>query len=129
MKLVLAFMLAVVLLSGCVSDADMASQNLSKAADMFEVDRRIVFFNGITDKYILVVEGKCSLGNFDAARELSVTCKIGKDKYVKHFLGLSDNVSFFSEQVDPVGVNVYNYRVIFKPASVIPEIELATPKE
>jgi len=38
-------------LTGCVSDADVASENLSKSAEQFEINRRIVFFNGITDKY------------------------------------------------------------------------------
>ena len=42
---------------GCSSDATIASQNISKAADMFEIDRRIVFLNGITDTYLLSIEG------------------------------------------------------------------------
>ena len=42
-------------LTACSSDADVASENLSKAADNFEVQRRIVFFNGITDEYRLTI--------------------------------------------------------------------------
>jgi protein involved in sex pheromone biosynthesis len=49
---------SVALLSACSSDAKTASDNLSKAADNFEVQRRIVFFNGITDKYLMTVEGR-----------------------------------------------------------------------
>jgi len=121
--LVLALM--VVALSGCYSsDADMASQNLSTAADNFEVVRRIVFYNGITGEYILVVEGLCSLGNYDATGELSVTCKTSPTEYKKHFLGLSDNVTYFAEQIDAVETNVFHYRVIFKPAVIIPDIEV-----
>jgi len=110
-------------LAACEKDADIASRNLSNAADMFEISRRIVFYNGITGNYILVVEGLCSLGNFDKARELSVTCKTGPREYKKHFLGLSDNVTFFAEQIDSANVSPYHYRVIFKPASIIPDIE------
>ena len=33
---------------GCSRDAQVASKNLSYAADNFELDRRIVFYNGIT---------------------------------------------------------------------------------
>lgn len=110
-------------LAACEKDADIASRNLSNAADMFEINRRIVFYNGITGNYILVVEGLCSLGNFDKARELSVTCKTGPREYKKHFLGLSDNVTFFAEQIDSANVSPYHYRVIFKPASIIPDIE------
>ena len=45
-------------LTGCVDDAQVASRNLSKAADNFEVPRRIVFYNGITGEYMLSIEGQ-----------------------------------------------------------------------
>jgi len=109
---------------GCASDADVASRNLSRSADMFEVQRRVVFYNGITGDYILVIEGLCSLGNFDAMGELSVTCKVGEGSYKKHFLGLSDNVTYFAEQIESRNVDLYHYRVIFKPETIIPDIDL-----
>ena len=122
----LVLLVALIVCAGCASDADVASRNLSKSADMFEVQRRVVFYNGITGDYILVIEGRCSLGNFDAYGELSVTCKVGEGSYKKHFLGLSDNVTYFAEQLEPVGVDVYHYRVIFKPETIIPDIDLET---
>lgn len=113
------------LIAGC-TDADVASRNLSKAADQFEVNRRIVFYNGITGGYMLTIEGLCSLGNKDKDRELSVTCKTGPSAYKKHFLGLSDNVTFFVEQMEPIAVGQYRYRVIFKPDVIVPDIDLKT---
>lgn len=110
-------------IAGC-TDADVASQNISKDADMFRINRRIVFYNGINGEYILVIEGFCSLGNFDADGELSVTCKTGDDSYKKHYLGLSDNVTYFSEQVDSAGVSADHYKVVFKPVTIIPDIEV-----
>jgi len=112
------------LLAGCNRPADVASYNLSRAADSFQVNRRIVFFNGITDKYLMSIEGLCSLGNNDKARELTVTCKTGHDSYKKHFLGLSDNVSFFAEQIDDQKVSTYHYRVEFRPQTIIPSISV-----
>lgn len=112
------------LLAGCNRPADVASYNLSRAADSFQVNRRIVFFNGITDKYLMVIEGLCSLGNNDKARELTVTCKTGHDSYKKHFLGLSDNVSFFAEQIDDQKVSTYHYRVEFRPQTIVPSISV-----
>ncbi len=109
---------------GCTSDADIASHNLSRAADQFEVSRRIVFYNGITGDYMLTIEGLCSLGNADKAREVSVTCKVGPGAYKKHFLGLSDNVTFFLEQVEPVAASPYHYRVVFKPLAIVPDIDI-----
>lgn len=115
-----------VLLSGC-SEADIASQNTSQAADKFEIVRRIVFYNGITGDYILVIEGLCSLGNNDPAGHLTVVCKTSATEYKKHFLGLSDNVTYFAEQIEPAQVNVYQYRVTFRPSAIVPDIDLQVP--
>lgn len=110
-------------LAGC-TDADIASTNLSKAADYFEVNRRVVFYNGITGDYMLTIEGLCSLGNMDPAKQLTITCKTGPSAYKKHFLGLSDNVTYFVEQLEPAAVSAYHYRVVFKPAAIIPDLEV-----
>jgi hypothetical protein len=118
-----ALIIGAVTLAGC-TDADVASSNLSKAADRFEIQRRVVFYNGITGDYILSIEGLCSLGNNDAAGTLTVTCKTGTNEFKKHFLGLSDNVTFFAEQIDGVSVDTYHYKVIFKPQSIIPDVDL-----
>lgn len=120
--LVVALVLTLGFAVACSSDADIASRNLSKDADNFKVLRRIVFYNGVTGEYILVVEGYCSLGNDDPARELSVTCRLG-NQYKKHFLGLSDNVTFFAEQIEAANVSTDHYKVIFKPATIVPDIE------
>lgn len=109
--------------AGCDSDADVASENLSKAAEQFEIERRVVFFNGITDKYMLTIEGRCSIEVDGADGQLEVTCKLGPNEYKKHFLGLSDNVTYFVEQLESVDVSVYHYRVIFKPETIIPDID------
>lgn len=121
-----AFLLvcSIVLVGAGCSDADIASENISRAADQFEITRRIVFYNGISGEYILTIEGLCSLGNYDSAGTLTVTCKTGRDSYKKHFLGLSDNVTYFAEQIEGANVSEYRYRVIFKPAAIVPDIDL-----
>lgn len=122
-KLLLAFIaLGLLALGACRPDAQVASHNLSKAADMFEIQRRVVFMNGITDTYMLSIEGRCSIE--DQTRQLEVTCKEGEGKFVKHFLGLSDNVTYFVEQLKTADVSVYHNRIIFKPQSIVPEIDL-----
>ncbi len=57
---------------------------------------------------------------------LEVTCKTGPAAYKKHFLGLSDNVTYFVEQMEPVAVSPYRYRVIFKPDLIVPDVRLST---
>jgi hypothetical protein len=108
-------------LAAC-DDAKIASANLSKAADNFEITRRIVFYNGITGEYMLVIEGLCA--QEPKERKLEVTCKTGPAAYKKHFLGLSDNVTYFSEQIEAAKVSTYHYRVIFKPAAILPSVEV-----
>lgn len=108
--------------STCAPQADVASRNLSTAADNFEIMRRVVFYNGITDAYILEVTGFCSIGNEDQAGRLSITCK-DAEGFQKHFLGLSDNVTFFAEQMAPVDVSSFHTRIMFRPQSILPDID------
>jgi hypothetical protein len=115
---------SLVALAGCTDEADTVSHNLSKSADNFEVQRRVVFFNGITDKYLLSIEGLCSIT--DDGSQLEATCKVGEGQYKKHFLGLSDNVSYFVEQTDAKFEDAYHYKVVFRPETIIPDIDLKT---
>src|SRR5690606_34346315 len=93
-----AAVLALVLLAavGCTSDADKASRNLSTAAEQFEVQRSIVGINGITDEILFEVEGRCSI---ERDGDLVVTCKHGPEDFRKHYVGLSDNVTFIATQL------------------------------
>jgi hypothetical protein len=125
-KLLLALCFGMSLcLTGCIdTDANVASKNLSEDADNFKINRRIVFINGMTDTYLMSIEGFCSLGNNDTAGRMSVTCKTGPGTYKKHYLGLSDNVTFFVEQLESAGVSTDHYKVTFKPSTIIPDISI-----
>lgn|SRR5690625_2892159 len=123
---VIILVLTSILLVAC-TEADTVNHNISKSADSFEVERRIVFFNGITDKYLLTIEGLCSL-DIEDKDTLRVTCKTDKNEYKRHYLGLSDNVSYFVEQIESADVDPFHYRVIFRPESIVPEIDIQTSK-
>jgi hypothetical protein len=115
----------VVVVGGCTSAADQANENLSKAADNFEVPRRIVGINGITDKVLFSVEGFCSLTN--DGNKLDVLCKVGNDGSVERTtLGLSDNVTYVSTQMGGKKVDLFRPRIIFRPETIIPNFELST---
>ena len=118
----LMLLIAMVMFTGCRRASDVASYNVSKDADQFRVYRRVVFYNGITDSYILMVEGFCSIETLNG--ELSLMVKTDDGKYLKHFLGLSDNVTYFAEQLDPSTVDTKHYSVVFKPSIIIPFVEL-----
>lgn len=119
---------AIIGLSGCASDADVAADNLSKAAEQFEIERRIVFVNGITNTYLFEITGRCSVetANSALANALEVTCKTGPSEYLKHYLGLSDNTLFSVEQLRGADVSAYNYKFIFKPETIIPDVDVVT---
>lgn len=122
--LALGAVAAVTLLSGCTDAATTANDNLSKAADNFEVPRRIVGINGITDKVLFTVEGFCSITN--DGRKLDVICKTKADGTVERTtLGLSDNVTYVSTQLSGVKVDLFKPRVIFRPETIVPNVDLS----
>ena len=124
MKKVYIFLigLALLTLAGCQDDAKVAKQNLSKAADNFEVLRRIVFYNTWTDTTMQVIEGKCSI---EYGKRVSVICKVGKgaNDVKNSLISLSGQVTVFVEQLESTNVSFYHYRRTFKPQSVIPDID------
>lgn len=124
-KVIVATLLGVAVmgLAACEDDAAIATRNLTKAADNFEVPRRVVFYNGITDTYMLSIEGFCSMDLNSSATAFNVICKTGSNEFVRNTLVLSDNTTAFVEQLNPVGVSSYHYRVTFKPQSILPDID------
>lgn len=116
--------LAALALSGCSTDADMASHNISKAADQFQINRRIVFYDAIQGAYLLSIEGRCSIRKDRADEQLEVTCKTSETQFKKHFLGISDNVTYFAEQLKDAEINLYHYKVIFRPSAIIPDVDI-----
>lgn len=114
----------VLALSACQQESEVAAYNVSQAAHNFEVNRRCVFYNGITGEYILTIEGLLSVT--DENKKLSVIVKTGPKGYKKHYLGLSDNVTYFCEQIEPVQADPYHYRVVFRPTTIIPDVEIKT---
>lgn len=129
MRKIFVYFAAIIAIAGaltaCSSKADVAAHNLSVQAEQFKIPRRIVAINGITDKYLLVVTGYCSVETTNSALggSLEITCQVKKDgetKYFKDFLGLSDNVSYTVEQLKNVDVSTSHYSVLFRPETIVP---------
>lgn len=125
MKKLIAVSAAIAALAGCHNDARVASANLSQAADNFEINRRVVFYNGVTGQYMLTIEGLCSVEPLsNPINRLAVICKTGPTTFKKHYLGLSDNVTYFVEHLEPTAASTYRYRVVFKPSSIVPDVDV-----
>ena len=56
--------------------------------------------------------------------EVEVPCKTGDNEYKKHYLGISDNVTYFVEQMDPVSVDTFHYKVQFRPEELLPDADV-----
>jgi hypothetical protein len=110
-------------MAGCSSDATVATENIKRAADNFEITRRVVFYNGITDRYMLSIEGRCSMDLNSGGTAFNVICKTGPSEYKRHTLVLSDSTSAFVEQLESANVSAYHYRVVFKPQSLLPDVD------
>lgn len=111
-------------LSACTSEADTADRNLSKAAENFEVPRRIVGINGITDKILFSVEGFCSYET--EGPTIDAICKNTDGSVSRTTLGKSDNVTFVVTQIGGTKVDLFNPRVIFRPETIVPDFDLST---
>jgi len=114
-------------LTGCISDADKASENIATAAEQFEVQRTIVGINGITGDTIFFAEGRCSFES--SGRRFDVTCRYGEDEYRKHVFVLGDQDSVSVTQEEAIDVSVYHTRVILKPENLLPEFDLEVGKQ
>jgi protein involved in sex pheromone biosynthesis len=123
-KLIILAVVLVVALTGCQSAADKANGNLSKAAENFEVARRIVGINGITDKVLFSVEGFCSYES--DGTDFEAICKQPDGSIERTTMHLSDNVTFVSTQMAGVHVSLFRSRIIFRPETIIPNFDLST---
>lgn len=120
LKITALALIVMTAITGCQRDSTIASHNVSVDADNFKVYRRIVFYNAIRGEYILEMTGYCSILADTTEQQLEAICKTGEDKYQKHYLGFSDNVTYTVEQLDYTPASKYHYKILFKPESIVP---------
>ena len=125
---VIGTMAALGLLSGCTSDADRATENVSTAAEAFEVQRTIVGINGISGETIFFAEGRCSF-EYPSDSRVDVICKYDSDEYRRHTFILGDQDSVVISQEKPIDVSEYHTRIILKPQNVIPEFDISVGED
>ena len=123
MKKIIMIMLAIVLmgvvLTGC-TQADRVSHNLSKEADNFNVVRQLTVINCIEGDVLFQMTGKMSIKADVADNQLEVIVENENGLYKKHFIGLSDNVTYVVEDLDITNVSKYRYTLNYNPKMWIP---------
>lgn len=115
--------ICLIFIVGC-TDATVVDNNLTKDADNFKVYRHIVFINNITGEYLLEITGYCNVTADIGDKQLETICKNDNGGYIKNFLGVNETTTYFVEQIDTKYVSDKNYKLIIKPSTLIPTIEV-----
>lgn len=119
---IMAALIIIVLmtLTGCTSEAEMVSHNVSKQADNFNVMRRLTVINTRTDKCILQMTGKISIE--DVTDGIAVLVEVDRKRgiYQKHYVYLNENTMYTVEDVTGVSVSRYAYEMEFMPQTLVP---------
>jgi hypothetical protein len=121
-KIFVALMLVIfiaIIFAGC-SEADRVSQNLSLEADNFNVPRRLTVINCIANDVLFQMTGNFSIYADGGDNQLEVTVENNDGTYQKHFIGLSDNVTYIVEDLGSNNVSKYQYTLNFNPKMWIP---------
>lgn len=107
-------------LSGCSTESDKVSYNISKEADNFNVRRRVAVINTRTDKIEFKVEGLISVDTSNS-KKLVVIAEVSKGKYRKHLINMTKNNMYVVEDLtEGTKVNKYKYEVEYMPESILP---------
>ena len=110
--------------TGCTErESDVVSRNLSLEADNFNVVRQLTVINCIAGDTLFQMTGKMSITADTADDQLEVVVEKEDGTYQKHFIGLSDNVTYVVEDLAINDVSKYKYTLNYNPKMWIP-IEL-----
>lgn len=117
----LSVLLTVTVLTGCETEAQRVSYNLSQQADNFNIVRQLTVINCIEGDVLFQMTGKMSITADTADNQLEIIVE-DNGTYVKHFVGLSDNVTYVVEDLNLGAneVNKYKYTLNFNPKMWIP---------
>lgn len=115
-----------VILTGCSleDEADVASYNISKEADNFNVYRKVTVLNNQSDVVMLEFEGWCSIKKDNSDNQLEITYRVGNEKYYKDFIGLNDRTTYVITQIDGSDVDKYHYEWLYHSNGDLIPIEI-----
>lgn len=117
---VICLLLMSAVLCGC-READKVSYNLSQEADNFNNIRQITVINCIQGDVLFQMTGKMSIQADTGDNQLEVIVEDNAGNYKKHFIGLSDNVTYVVEDItSESNVSKYKYELNFNPKMWIP---------
>jgi len=124
MKKIITFVLLVVIMitafCGCDTQANRVSYNLSQEADNFNNVRQVTVINCLQGDVLFQMTGKISITADTADNQLEIIVEDENGQYKKHFIGLSDNVTYVVEDITSGNVDNYKYTLNFNPKMWLP---------
>ena len=124
MKKFIAIMLVVVTIlvcfAGCETEATRVSYNLSQEADNFNNVRQVTVINCLQGDVLFQMTGKISITADTTDKQLEIIVEDENGMYKKHFIGLSDNVTYVVEDITSGNVDKYKYTLNFNPKMWLP---------
>lgn len=118
--LIAAILLTALCLTGCETEARRVGYNISQEADNFNIIRQITVINCIQGDVLFQMTGKMSITADVSDNQLEVIVEDDNGKYKKHFIGLSDNVTYVVEDITDGDVSKYHYTLNFNPKMWVP---------
>lgn len=119
--LAIILMLAIICcFTGC-TQAERVEYNITKEADNFNVVRQLTVINCLQGDVLFQMTGRMSITADTQDNQLEIIVE-DDGTYVKHFIGLSDNVTYVIEDLN-LGANdvsKYRYTLNFNPNMWIP---------
>ena len=106
--------------TGCEREADRVSYNLSMEADNFNNARQVTVINCLQGDILFQMTGKMSIEADVDQNQLEIIVEDNNGDYKKHFIGLSDNVTYVVEDITSKDVSKYQYTLNFNPNMWLP---------
>lgn len=118
---ILTVVMAAVGLVAC-SEASRVESNLTKEADNFNVARQLTVINCLQGDVLFQMTGKMSIKADVDDNQLEIVVENDDGNYTKHFVGLSDNVTYTIEDLNlgSNDVEKYKYTLNFNPKMWLP---------
>lgn len=108
--------------AGCATEANRVNENLTKEAEDFNIYRRVTVINCIQGDTLFEIEGLMNIKADTADNQLELIVEVSDGKYKKHFIGLSDNVTYTVEDISGAEVSKYHYEINYNPKMWLPYV-------
>lgn len=122
-EILVVIMVLLAMLTGCVqTQVGQVEYNLTLEADNFNIVRRVTVINCIDGDVLFQMEGRMSIDADVNDNQLEIIIETDKGTYVKHIIGLSDNVTYVIEDLDMGANDVDNhkYTINYNPKMWLP---------